>query len=533
MSPLKDNALDRYSRSYESLTRFVSNATRMRAETALQLIDATATYASAHHPGRLYDGALENVAYRIGSTLPAATPEEVAKITDRPRRDAGGRRRVLHVAPFMWRVGGHTRTLQNWVELDTSSQHSIALTRSLDSSLADNTRRLVDRHGGGLFVMSNAQSLLDRARMLRAIAQQDTDLVVLHHTCNDVIPTVALAKEGLPPVGLVNDCDQAYWLGSSVTDIIINQREAGARLSRERRHPGENAVLPIPLPEPLRPTRAAAREALGISADQLVLLTVGRAIKYRSSGSHDFFRTVRIILGKEPRAHLYIVGLTPEEATEWKLDWRHERIHLCGPQSELSNYRSAADLYLESMPFGSATALMEAAQVGLPVAFPFSPPLDLFVTNHGLETILDNPRDEAEYVAGVMALLGDAGAREKLGRALEAHMSSHHIGNAWRTHVAELYAVTDRIVHRPNSIPPTQSMDSALDVALSEWQTFLNAAAQTRDPAYFRDIPLNVAASARDRGDYGGLIEILWQYWRTFGIDRKMLKRVFRLPVAA
>lgn len=531
MKPDGDVLYD-YSAGYESLARLCSARRWFSANAALLCIEAAATFASTHHPGRVGDGTIENLALAIGADLDDGPAGQSRSADAGARR----RRRVLHVSPFMWRVGGHTRTLQNWIRLDQESQHFIALTQSMDPMLLPDVQKDVGRNGGEIFVLPPRQGPLDKARTLRAIARRTADLIVLHHTCNDVVPIAAFAAKDLPPVAFVNDCDQAFWLGCSVADLVVNQREAGARLSRERRAAKRNTVLPIPLLEPRADTsRDEARRALGIAADTPVLLTVGRAIKYRPSGSHDFFRTVRSILDREARAHLYVVGLGEQEAVRWQLDFRHPRIHLCGALPDLDRYWVSADLYLESMPFGSATALMEAVHAGLPAVLPFAPSLDLFVTNHGLESILRNPETEADYVGEVVGLLRDGARRRVLADALTAHIRAHHTGEGWRRQLEQLYAITDAVRHDPEPVPATQCADSALDRALSDWQAFLNegpADATVRSSTgVAREVALEVATRARERGDYRDAAEILLRYVLNFGLDRRSARLSMSLPV--
>lgn len=531
MKPDGDVLYD-YSAAYESLAGLCAARRWSSANAALLCVEAAATFASAHHPGRVYDGTIENLALAIGARLDDGP--------SRQARSAGAgalrRRRVLHVSPFMWRVGGHTRTLQNWVRLDRESQHSVALTQSMDPMLLPDMQKEVGRSGGEIFLLPSRQGPLDKARTLRAIARRSADLIVLHHTCNDVVPIAAFAAKDLPPVAFVNDCDQAFWLGCSVADLVVNQREAGARLSRERRAAKRNTVLPIPLLELHGDTsRDEARRALGIPPDTPMLLTVGRAIKYRPSGSHDFFRTVRSVLDRETRAQLYVVGLGEEEAIRWQIDFRHPRIHLCGARTDLDRYWASADLYLESMPFGSATALMEAVHAGLPAVLPFAPPLDLFVTNHGLESILRNPETEADYVAEVIGLLRDDARRLALAEALAAHISAHHTGEGWRRQLEQLYALTDTLRHDPGPVPATGCVDSPLDRALSDWQAFLNQAphdgtART-SKSVAREVALEVASKARERGDYRDAAEILLRYVLNFGLDRRSARLSMSLPV--
>lgn len=523
------DALHTYSRCYEGLRSFCGPGLATQPEIALRCVEAAALYASSHHPGRFADGTIENLAVSVGRDLERSAPRGSggAVAPRRPSgREQGARRRILHVSPVVWRVGGHTRTLQNWIRLDRESQHSVVLTQKLDPTLRAELDTSVRNTGGEIAVLS-ADGLLGKAAQLRSMARSSADLVILHHSCNDVVPIAAFATDDLPPVAFVNDCDQAFWLGCSITDVVVNQRAAGARLSVDRRFTSNNAVLPIPLrADPPRLTREDARCTLGIPPDHVALLTVGRAIKYKPTQSHGFFRTVRKALDRNPRAHLYVVGLSAEQAVKWRLDSSHPRIHLCGSIPDPSLYRAAADIYLESMPFGSATALLEAALAGLPAVLPFAPPHELFVTNHGLESVVTNPQTEAEYLDRVHSLLDNARDRARLGEALQTYVASHHTGDGWRQQVAEFYPIADRLEHRAGPIPATECGTSELDGALSEWHAFLNAddEATMREPGAARDLVIQTARHAKTLGDYRGALRILQRYNLTFGFDRSVLR---------
>lgn len=519
---MSSTALRRYSDTYEQLARVCQQLRFADSDTRLRAVETVGTYASVHHPGKFGDGRIENVALEIGRHVEEVSVEFVSKLlgTTTLRRPGYGVRRVLHVTPVIWRVGGHTRTLVNWITLDRESQHFVLITQRADETLLSEFRHLVRSRGGDVFVLPPSLQPVEKAAVLRTVARQCADLIVLHHTCNDVIPLAAFAVDDTPPVTLVNDCDQAFWIGSPSIDLVIHQRDAGARIAH-RRFVDAHFVLPIPLLPPCSPPgREAARAALGFGTDDLVLLTVGRAIKYRPSETHDFLRTARRILDRVPKAHLMVVGVTEREAAEWQLDFRHPRVTLCGPISDLASHRAAADLYLESMPFGSATALMEAAMVGLPVVLPFAPPFELFVTNHGIEAIVSNPPDEGEYVDHVVDLLAHEQQRAALGYALRVHMQAHHTGDGWRARLKALYDTSRQLVHTPREIPSPPAMAEILDIELSRWHAALEAE-QSQDVRAGRWLIRELAAMAWRTGDYLGAAEIAGRYVVQGGLARR------------
>jgi hypothetical protein len=220
-------------------------------------------------------------------------------------------------------------------------------------------------------------------------------------------------------------------------------------------------------------SKEEARERLGISSDTLVLLSIGRGLKYSPSRHHDFFRTIRRVLEALPNAHLYVVGLNQDGYDRMGIGERHPRVHCCGSIEDPTIYRMAADLYLES--FGSATALLETAARGIPVVLPYAPLTDLLVTNHGLETILRHWATEDEYVAMVLTLAADAKARASLGERLRSHVLLHHTGEGWLRSLAGVYAILDEARHHPRRITVAEGLDSPVDLGISMWQDGMRA----------------------------------------------------------
>jgi hypothetical protein len=136
-----------------------------------------------------------------------------------------------------------------------------------------------------------------------------------------------------------------------------------------------------------------------------------------------------------------------------------------------SNYRAAADVYIESFPFGSQTAALEAALDGIPVVPAYAPLFPLLVTNDdALVDVLNNPRNEAEYIGRANALIRDPVARTELGRDLQARLHVDHVGDGWLGRLRALYDVTDQLRHQPQCIPQAACSVTPADISLSLWR---------------------------------------------------------------
>ena len=466
----QDAFLHANSKAYEWIIRQMNAIARHKdEETVLHWIQQAAEFAARFHAGRFADGAIENVAFHIGLTLgdPGVGSESfTGSIVSKQSK-----RRVLHLAYDVLGVGGLTRMLHYWVKHDRTSFHSIVLINQGDTPVPHWLRQAISSNGGQLFIFPGYLPVGQKAQWLRTIAMQGADLVVLHHCPFDVVPTVAFAVEQSPPVVVLNHADHQFWLGSSVSDLAINHRTEGANLVAARRFIDKNVVIPVPLVDQRELlSRCEARRLLGIPEDQIMLLSVGRPEKYRPSGPYDFVSTAGKLLDRHPRAHVYVVGETPMGIGSYLRVPIHDRLHLVGALEDPSPYRAAADVYLESFPFGSQTALLEAVLAGVPPVPAYDPLFVLLVANDdAIHDLIPYPTDENEYIERVGFLIENTEWRKELANKLRTRLFIDHVGEGWLRRLAAIYEVTDRLVHRPRPIPISACNVDLADIGLSLW----------------------------------------------------------------
>lgn len=486
------------------------NATYDREVTLRQVVSAAA-FAARCHTGRFADGFIENIALEIGSNCIKTELRTHNFSRSKPKKSL---RHVLHVTRLVDRVGGHTRMLYHWLQNDNSSCHSVVLLDQLDPIPRWFSDAVLSR-GGFLVQLQAGVPLLSKAAELAAIVKQNVDLVVLHHFPYDVVPTVAFAVNDCPPVTILNHADHTFWLGSSVADMVINLRTAGADHTARRRFIPCNTVLPIPLlDEPRLESRADAREALGIPENQIVLLSVGRAEKYQPSGKFDFVSTVSKILDHEKNAHLYVVGVSETGIKPFLRTAIHDRLHFVGSLEDPSRYRNIADVYLESFPYGSTTALLEAALSGLPVVPAYTPLFPLLVGSaDSLSDLLPNPNSEQDYIKRALFLIGRPDEREELGQTLRSRLLADHVGEGWRNRLEHLYTETDRLEHAPGPIPMTSCLFTSEDIGLSMWNVYSGGQTLCSDRAddQRRALLVHIAVVSKQVGQFTKARQVAWR----------------------
>jgi glycosyltransferase involved in cell wall biosynthesis len=438
------------------------------AEAVLSSVERAAWFAGYFHTGRFSDGAIENLVLNIGANIERHAVEWKEEF-QLPVVRKDGRRRVLHVAPGL-AMGGHKQLLYHWICNDRSSSHSLMLVDHI-GDVPSQFSAVIRSSGGVLVTLPQGSHHCQKALWLREMARRNADLVVWHLIGPDVTPTAAFATHECPPVVLIDHCDHLFWLGSSVADIVVNLRTIGAEITAERRFAPCITVIPIPLLEPMsRMSRCDAKRALGIGEDQVMLLSIGRAEKYRPYGSYDFVATANKILDRQPNAHLYVVGESVAGITPFLHCQIHNRLHFMGSMEDPSIYRTAADVYLESFPFGSQTALLESALIGLPVVPAYAPLFPVLVANDdALKDILHNPHDEQEYIELVEWLINEPEQRVALGEALRKRLLVDHVGEGWLNRLAAIYQKTDPLTHNPRPIPTSSCKMTDMDISLSLW----------------------------------------------------------------
>jgi hypothetical protein len=202
----------------------------------------------------------------------------------------------------------------------------------------------------------------------------------------------------------------------------------------------------------------------------MMLLSVGRPVKYHPSHRQNFFRTAKEILDRNSEAHLYLVGVKKEDHAGSPLFVHHNRMHLVGLVEDATLWQKASDVYLEGFPFGSQTALLESILRGIPCVRVFAPLTPLLAADDvALTGLVAPPVDEEEYIENVVDLICNRNKRIRIGEMLRERVLTNHVDRTWNKYLENIYQTLQDIRHKPSEIPKTNSSSRQIDLAISEY----------------------------------------------------------------
>jgi hypothetical protein len=456
-------------------------------EAAVALAQIAARLAFPAAVGLFASPQLERLLVRIGQSLP--TPRASCG-----RASMDGRQRILHVLTYARPVGGDTRFVWRWIKEDQANVHCVAVTTQADVSdiyeIPKELAQSVARSGGFLHVLQASTARpLEQALELRGLCRE-MDSVVLHLFPYDVIPVLALAAGcSMAKTLFVDHSDHTFWIGASVAHAIIHVRAQPPGFLQGRRglRARQEALLPIPLAHMSSAmTPVQAKEALGLAREQIVLLTIASPFKYSAPGRPGLLDLVVPVLRELPQAVLLAVG--PEPTGAWQEANRRTdgRVVALGARYENGLLYTAADIYLDSVPFSSSTSLLEAGSQGVPVLCLAPPEEALWPLGPGapgLEGTMELAADVPGYRRLLRRLIVDDDYRTQSGQRVRAQILARHTGAGWQAAIREVYTQLARCGERG-----CLRDDGDVFVADALTAALANLYAQTEGPQFMRQL---------------------------------------------
>ncbi len=405
-----------------------------RAELALYWCRYGATVAGLSNPGFFYSHEMEDLLEGIGRNYLSGE--------NRPSPGTNTPKRFLHVLTTALERGGHTRAVARWIDICVqhapSEHHSVLLSMQQELPIPAWLIESVRRGGGELIEVSPEKSLLERAAELRS-SSFEYDAIILYIHTHDPLPNVAFYDRP-KPVLFYNHADHMFSLGTGVASVIADIRPVGHEYSMRFRSPAARKVLiPLPLPEDAYAPadKAEARRRLGLPADKPVALTIGELYKLIPVAGYNFSAVVQSLCKANSQVLFIAVGISESEPFPELKALTKGRFIPAGIVKDphlMETYYRAADIYLDSFPCTSLTAVLDAARHGLPVQRLCNPYQRLvWCDDPGLDSVMRGAYSQEEYIAGALAWLGwPAEKRAELGSRFRNAILQEHCGAAWK-----------------------------------------------------------------------------------------------------
>lgn len=497
--------------------------------------DIAADYAAfSQHCGFFLSSELEYLLLTVGQ-------KAIQSKISRRKNLSTGIKNVLHVVYGVWDTGGHSRLLWRWIQQDAERSHSVALTRM---SVADTPQVLKDvvcKSHGKIYALNETMgNFVARAKRLQKIAES-SDIVILHTIKDNSIPIIAFAnRDNSPPIIYVNHADERFWPGLGVIDVLANLRESGMRLSQNRRGIEErrNMLLPTLIAPPHRLlSRKEAKQQLGIDENSVMLLSVARGVKYKSSDGTTFADAHLPLLKQNKQAMLLVVGPGDQEDWSSAIQETQGRIRVLEETPDTAVFYQAADIYVDSYPFVSITSLLEAGSYGTPLVsrYPYSSSdaCEIFGADMpGLTGNLIRVKDLEEYTKVLSRLVEDKEFRVSLGEITKQGIERTHTGSNWQQSLEDIYARAATLPRMTlKAVPEDQMSINEPDIFLEKVFHFENSNPDKLIQRRIRLMPLGTRFSMLPRlikmgFNFGlmGPISILLPDW--FYICLKEIKKI-------
>ena len=277
---------------------------------------------------------------------------------------------VLHVMTKCYETGGHTRVVENWIKASPSPEsHSLYLIDQGKTAVPTWLAKAIFSTKGEIIHSEKNREDLVKGQNLREIASQ-YQYVVLHTHMYDLVPILAFGtKDFKRPIIFYNHAEHMFWLGVSISDVVVDMNEAAQKFSQKYRgiQKSQSKIVKIPFHcKTSKISRSTTRHELGIQEHKNLFLGIGNSYRFKPYVDMDYPSMVAEILSLDLN-NVYIIMGTDGDEMYWekvRREFPNDRLFFTGVVKDKDIFTSiikASDCYIEVFPFGSETSSFEAA----------------------------------------------------------------------------------------------------------------------------------------------------------------------------
>jgi hypothetical protein len=347
---------------------------------------------------------------------------------------------MVHLITRTYETGGHSRFLENLIELDRKRTHHLIVMDQNGIPKRESLEFKVRQQGGQVIHLQDLD-LINKGLEIIDFLIKNPGRILLHHHPEDLLPSLILPslKNKLELI-LFNHADHAFSFGFEIVDKVINIREEAHRMTVHWRKVENSFVLPLPI---LKPALASdqiteIRRKYQLEEHQQLGLCIGSPYKFQKTASHYFFGTIHQALEQNPHLVVMIVGLDEQSAKRHSVDYLpHPRLRLMGIVPDPTELQMIASLAIDPMPYGSYTALLETCFYGaLPLVCYNTLPLFNLYDDQSFTSDFRISKNEKEYLVQVKELLALCNDQKKKEVAL--NIQKYHGEPEWLSNFEQL-----------------------------------------------------------------------------------------------
>ena len=377
----------------------------------------------------------------------------------------------LHVMTQSYTTGGHTRVVERWVNNSpTESKHSIVLLDQQEEPIPNKLRDAVHEHNGELFIFDE-KLLAERALKLRELAM-NYEYIVLHIHMYDPTAIVAFGTDNFTrPIIFFNHADHAYWCGASIIDMLADLRDNDVAKTRRGIENVYTLRIPFePNPEILAypKSKEQSRLDLGLPLDKKIILTVGGAHKYLPFAGCEFCELVSKAISSSENVVCYGIGPTPDIGNWSEYEDRFVALGNIDYGKQYFDYLNACDVYINSIPIGGGTAMLDAIQFEKPV-------LSYTLFNDKLGDIIkgiDTIYDTKQFIQNLQMILSSNFKADELAKKQYKEVMKYH-GVGWKSNLEEMLKLVPKKHRVQNYKKKLNTTIDDLSVMISLWNNSL------------------------------------------------------------
>lgn len=311
--------------------------------------------------------ATENVTDIFSSETIESSFLDLAKLIHPVLSKTYQKKSILHVLTCAYKIGGHTRCVERWIENIPEFIHSCILLNQR-ADVPDTLSELTKKSGGQFLLLDKKLNLVEKSEELRKFAS-NYEYIILHTHMYDPIPLVAFGtEEFMRPVFLFNHADHIFWLGNSIADHVFDISTYGHLITKNLRGNNRSSILGIPQSIEIKTSlsKFEARKKLNLDPNEKIIFSAGSANKYSPIYFPSFTEIIANILSENNKLHFYIAGPTLlDEGWKQLVNEYKSNVHLLGyldSKTVYPLYLQSCDLVLDSYPIGGSTSAMDAIQ---------------------------------------------------------------------------------------------------------------------------------------------------------------------------